>query len=117
MFVDTIPTTIEENEIITVWAQGNHTGDNVTVIITDNAGNVILQQNITFTDYVALLNGSSAKLQLDPLPAGDYTAYGRYLEIDGLKEIIHLGNNPFTVSKLNSTLAIKEIKNININNS
>ena len=114
LFVDTIPTTIEENEIITVWAQGNHTDDNVTVIITDNAGNVILQQNVTFNDYVALLNGSSAKLQLDPLPAGDYIAYGRYLEIDGLKEIIHLGNNPFTVSKLNSTLAIKEIKNITV---
>ena len=114
LFVDTIPTTIEENEIITVLAQGNHTDDNVTVIITDNDGNVILQQNITFTDYVPSLNGSSANLQLGLLPAGDYTAYGRYLEIDGLKEIIHLGNNPFTVSKLNSTLTIKEIKNITV---
>ena len=114
LFVDTIPTTILENEIITVLAQGNHTDDNVTVIITDNDGNVILQQNITFTDYVPSLNGSSANLQLGLLPAGDYTAYGRYLEIDGLKEIIHLGNNPFTVSKLNSTLTIKEIKNITV---
>ena len=114
LFVDTVPTSVDEKESITVWAQGNHTGDNVTVIICDNDGNVILKQNVTFTEYVDILNGTSAKLQVGPLPAGDYTVDGIYVEIDGLKEILHSGNNTFTVSKLISKLGIKEIKNITV---
>ena len=114
LFVDTVPTTVAEKESITVWAEGSHFGDNLTITIRDNAGKVILKQNVTFTNYSADYNVSWAVLQIGPLPAGDYSVDGLYIEIDGVKEILHSGNSTFKVSKLRSTLSIKEIRNITV---
>ena len=105
---------VNETNIVTVMLNGNHTGDNLTVIITNASGEVIRNESVLITDYVALFNISSAQLKLPLLDAGHYEIKAVYTEVDGAKTIVHEGNNSFDVWKLSSEIKIKEIKNITV---
>ena len=113
--VDTEPITVAENEEILVFVSGNHAGDNVTIIVRDSEGNIVAEENATFSNYYdAPFNATSARLKLDALPAGEYSVEAVYIEKDGSKLIEHTGSGSFEVSKLPSALTIKEIRNITV---
>ncbi|MBQ2652500.1 MAG: Ig-like domain repeat protein [Methanobrevibacter sp.] len=113
--VDTEPVTVAQNETIAIWVSGNHTGDNVTIVVKDSQGNVVVRENATFTTfYNSQLNRTIARITLDQLPADDYEVEAIYVERNGTKVIEHTGSGSFTVSKMSSTLTIKEIRNVTV---
>ena len=113
--VETENVTVAGNESIKVWVSGNRTGENVTIFVYDSQGTLVAEQNATFDEfYNSQVNMTSAKLTLDKLPAGDYTVDAIYLERNGTRIIEHTGSGRFTVSKLPSTISIKEIRNITV---
>ena len=115
MVVETEPVTVDKNESIKVWVSGNRTGENVTVIVYNSEGNVVAEHNATFdVFYNSQLNMTSAELTLDKLPAGDYKVEAFYLERNGTRIVEHAGTGRFTVSKLPTTISIKEIRNITV---
>ena len=114
LFVDTEPVNVAQNETIEVFVSGNHTGKEVEILILNSEGGMVSKQNVTFSIYDVAGNETVAILTLDKLPAGDYTVEAFYLENAGGKVIEHTGTGNFTVSKLKSTLTIKNIKNITV---
>lgn len=113
--VETEPVTVAGNESIKVWVSGNRTGENVTIIVYGSDGNIVAEQNVTFDEFFnSQVNMTLAKLTLDKLPAGKYTVNATYLERNGTRIVEHNGVGSFEVSKLPSTISIKEIRNITV---
>ena len=92
---------------------GNHTGDTLTIIITNASGEVIRNESVKFGTYLDNLNISLAQWQMK-LDAGEYNASAVYVEVDGAKTYIYEGSNSFEVYKAASTITIKEIRNVTV---
>jgi uncharacterized protein (DUF2141 family) len=115
LVVKTKPVTVAQNETIEVWVSGNHTGDSVLIIVYDSERNIVAKQNATFNEYFnSQINMTLANLTIDKLPAGEYSVEAIYLEVNGTRKVEHTGNGTFEVSKLPSTISIKEIRNITV---
>ncbi|WP_407380908.1 Ig-like domain repeat protein, partial [Methanobrevibacter sp.] len=106
---------VNVNETISIIVEGNHLGDEVTVIIS-NASGVILTRNATLEEVSAIygIESSIAHLTLPKLEAGHYDVYAYYIETNGSKVILHEGTDDFNVYKLSSEISIKEIRNITV---
>ena len=112
--VDTESIDFGSDEIILIYVAGNHQGKEVEIIVKDSHGNIVTKENSTFDKYISIINGTSARLTLKDLNAGEYTVDAFYLEINGTKVIEHSGSSIFEVRKLPSELTIKEIRNITV---
>ena len=98
---------------MTVLLSGNHTGDTLTIIITNASGEVIRNESVKIDKYLDNFNISLAAWELK-LDAGKYNATAIYVDADGAKVYTYKGSDSFEVYKAASTITIKEIRNVTV---
>ncbi|WP_407453277.1 Ig-like domain repeat protein, partial [Methanobrevibacter sp.] len=103
------------DEIVNVLIDGNHVGDTLTIIITNASGEVIRNESVKIDRYISQFNISSAEWTVGlTLDAGKYNASAIYVEVVGDKTYIYEDSDSFEVYKANSTITIKEIRNVTV---
>ena len=105
---------VGEKKTVIVNVVGNHTGEYLTIIISNVSGEIIRNESVLLNYTSTLFNYTQATWELPLLDAGEYDVKAIFTEVDGLKIYTHEGNNTFKVKPLDTQLKIKEIKNITI---
>nr|WP_295160685.1 Ig-like domain-containing protein [uncultured Methanobrevibacter sp.] len=105
--------TYGSDETVLVLIDGNHTGNTLTIIITNASGEVIRNESVKIDRYLRNRNISLANWNLK-LDAGKYNVSAVYVEVDGAKTYTYEGSNSFVVYKAASTITIKEIRNVTV---